>query len=249
MYGRRRAWLVFAIPVALAATACSDGGTTAERGEESSAAYGDPDATSTTITPADAASAPTTTAPPSAAAPANPAPTSAPAASIKNVANRTERLDPSGFFLVLVAGGATRFKTSDRVAFELTFENRSDHTLVHDSNQQLRFALYRKLGGTKTEQAWSNYGCRPSKIDKPLTGILEIEPGERGSFVDYYPTKDESDAAGEGCRVTPGAYLLVGVLDWCPPESLKRSEYNGAPYCDKDKVQHLQSAPLALTFV
>jgi len=241
---RRRAWLVLTALAALATTACSDGGTTAELGEESSAVYGDPGAASTTTTTTAAAPAPTTT-----AAPATAAPTTAPAASTRNVANRTERLDPSGFFLMLVAGGATRFETSDRIAFELAFENRSDHTLVHDSNQQLRFALYRKLGGTKTEQAWSNYGCRPSKIDKPLTGILEIEPGERGSFVDYYPTKDESDAAGEGCRVTPGEYLLVGLLDWCPNDTLRRSDYNGAPYCDKEKVQQLRSAPLPLTFV
>lgn len=248
--GGRVARIVGSVVVAvtaLAATACSDGDTADVR-DESSAAYGDSDAAGTTSTPTTAAPASSTPPPAAVAAPATTAPMS-PAPSPKNVANRTERLDPSGFFLVLVAGGATTFKTTDRVAFELTFENRSDHTLVHDSNQKLRFALYRKLGGTKTEQAWSNYGCRPSKIDGPTTGVLEIAPGERGSFVDYYPTKDESDPAGEGCRVTPGQYLLAGFLDWCPPDTLRRSDYNGAPYCDKEKVQQLRSEPLALTFV
>src|SRR5688500_9768706 len=120
MHGRRTGsvCVVIAALAMLAETACSDSeGNTGDGRDESSGVYGDPGATSSTTTArAAAVPAPTTTASPSAAATATQAPTSVPAASTRNVANRTERLDPSGFFLVLVAGGATRFKTTDRVA-------------------------------------------------------------------------------------------------------------------------------------
>jgi hypothetical protein len=231
---------MLSLSLSLALGAC--GGGADAGGRSGTVVYGDPDATTTTAS--------TARAPAAAAGDAGPQRGT-------TVANRTERLDASGVFLVLVASGATTFRTTDRVTFELAFENRSGRTFVHDSNQDLRFALYRKLGGARTEVAWSNRECRASlgelDEDKPVTGILELGPGESGSFVDDYPTKATSEQGfgpdPDQCRVTPGDYLLVGFLDWCPDETLKRSDYNGAPYCDREKVQQLRSSPLALTFV
>jgi hypothetical protein len=41
----------------------------------------------------------------------------------------------------------------------------------------------------------------------------------------------------------------VGYLDWCPEETLARSDYNDQPYCDRAHVRPLPSSPLAVTFV
>ena len=197
--------------------------------------YGDPDATTTAPPTTVATTQPAGQAPASTTA-ADPAP-----AATKVRSNRSERLDPSGFFLELIADGGTTFKTTDVVRVGLTFTNRSDHVLVYDSNQDLHFALYRDR-----TPVWTDRDCRPAAVEKPLTGVLELQPGEKGDFVGEYPTRTASMV--ERCRVAPGEYHLVGYVDWCPDDAIKRSEHNDARYCDREKVRPVQSAPLALTF-
>ncbi|HVM07666.1 MAG TPA: hypothetical protein VM345_04315 [Acidimicrobiales bacterium] len=167
-------------------------------------------------------------------------------------ANRTEIDRPEGVRLVLVAEGTTRYRTDHRIRFQLEYENVSGATLYQNPDQSLRFVLWQP--GAEPRPAWSNTSCRLSlgglDEDRPPSGVIELAPGERASFIDEYPTKSTSDhAVGPSwreCVVAPGEYFLVGYLELCG--TLERSAYNDQPYCGRSAVKQLASRPLKLTF-
>jgi hypothetical protein len=237
-----------AVAVAACATAsCGDEATPVE-----SARYGEGVVVSSTEPPVPVPTSATSVAQP----PAAEFEPVAAARSPTSPANRVERVDRSGLRLVLVAGLNVTFDARDRVTFELQFENTTATTLTYDSNQEVRFRLLRRSSGDDVEVAWDNTACRASlrglDDDKPVTGVLELAPGEAGNFIDDYPTKATSEQGfgpdPDSCRVPAGEYFLIGYVDWCPPESIRTSDYNGAPYCDRAKVVAVASAPLRLTF-
>lgn len=180
-------------------------------------------------------------------------PESAPRAARRGpvVANQTVTDHPSGFRLTFVVADRLEFSGTDRIKFQLTFENTTSEPLYHDSNQELIFRLASVHPGGP---AWDTTTCRASigELDheKPTTGILEVAPGESSSFVGVYPAEEYAEHSSVGpepdsCRVPPGEYAATGVLDWCPPEGIARSEYNDQPYCDRTVT--ISARPIALT--
>lgn len=168
------------------------------------------------------------------------------------IANRTVTDHKSGFRLTFVVADRLEFSATDRITFELTFENTTSGPLYYDSNQELVFRLASVQPGGPS---WDTTTCRASMGefdgDKPTTGLLEVAPGEASSLVGVYPAEEfaEHDSVGpdpDSCRVPPGDYAAAGVLDWCPPDGIARSEYNDQPYCERPVTISARPIPVTI---
>lgn len=195
----------------------------------------------------------TTTARDHVAVQAEPAETAAPedrSSDAARVANRTVRDDPSGFRLTLVVGDRLTFSTSDFIELELGFENVSSEVLFHDSNQRRVFVIAR-APETSATFGWSDDSCRyEGTTEPPVTGPLELGPGESGAFQATYPARQTARDAGyeiDQCRLDPGAYHVSGKVDWCPQASLRDTNSSGKYYCDPDEVVDVWATPLRIT--
>ncbi len=199
-----------------------------------------------------AAVATTTTSRDHVSAQAEPTDTAAPedGASDARVANRTVRDDPSGLRLTLVVADRLTFSTSDFIQLELGFENVSSDALFHDSNQRRVFVIA-PAPQASGRFGWSDDSCRSEgTTEPPLTGPLELGPGESGAFQATYPARQTTRDAGydiDQCRLDPGAYHVSGKVDWCPQASLRDTNSSGKFYCDPDEVVEVWATPLRIT--
>ncbi|HUF33196.1 MAG TPA: hypothetical protein VMN58_08330 [Acidimicrobiales bacterium] len=139
------------------------------------------------------------------------------------------------------------FGSTEDIRMQLQFENISDRTLRHDSNQTVTFAMSAADGSS--EPRWSDADCSPQTGHTMTTGPLELAPGESGSSIGDYPAKVVPGGDGgrdpDSCRLPAGSYLVMGKVDWCPDDAVLTAS-NGQPYCDPDGVVHVVSAPLTI---
>lgn len=150
-------------------------------------------------------------------------------------ANQATRVDPSGFRVVVTLDGQLRYSAKSDLKMQLDVDNVSNKPLRYDSNQTTYFQIRPASGASSP--SWYNDQC-----DRRDSGGFEgppvtLDPGESITLdVATYPGERSNR---ETCRVlTPGQYVLLGLVTWCPDEAMKDG------LCDKSKAKTVVSAPV-----
>lgn len=154
--------------------------------------------------------------------------------------NRSTTTHPSGLELQLIVADKLEFERTEDISFQLSFVNRTGEDLFRNGAQSVYFAI---SDGT-TE--WNTTSCQPDfGGQRPPPTAIPIEPGEENRFVGTYPGAPGSRTR-EQCRLGPGTYEVVGMVAWCPPETISRSS-GGGQACDSEADVDVRSAPLEIS--
>lgn len=146
--------------------------------------------------------------------------------------NRTTHAE-SGFAVGVFVADRTCFTRDEPFALSLSVVNTTKSTRYHDPNQSEFFEI------TGNGRRWSDRSCLPPQ-EQFEAGPSELGAGREAIFDARYPVPERSDRSGDACRLPPGQYQVVGILEWCPPAA------NSDGYCSPQESQPIRTPPVRI---